>query len=172
MFIKILNCLLFSGFLFLAGCQEDLVTESPEAKSLSGQQGEMVSDFSATLNTGNTLNLSQRLNDHDAVVLYFTMWCVVCDSHTSQLKNAIEPAHGNVDIILVDYISASLSYSRESQQNQGFMSFDVITDLDGNLEQSFSATMGTIVVIDKNFVVRMNQYFSDNQSVFTALDQL
>lgn len=171
MFIKrlLLSCALL---LLLSGCQEDLFPESETQQAGPGQVGETVIDFNSRLNTGDDFLLSNRLVQADAVVLYFTMWCVVCDSHTSEIKNHIQPNYPNVDFILVDYISSSNSFSRSNQQSTGFTQFDVISDTDSQLEDALSGTMGTIVVIDKNAIIQMNEYFSSSSKLTQILDSL
>ena len=171
MFIN--RLLLITALLFLlSGCQEDLFPESETQQTGPGQVGETVIDFNSQLNTGDNFLLSDRLMHVDAVVLYFTMWCVVCDSHTSEIKNNIQPNYPNVDFILVDYISSSNSFSRSNQKSTGFTQFDVISDTDSQLEKALSGTMGTIVVIDKNNIVQMNEYFSSSRNLTQVLDSL
>ena len=178
MFIKpfLMKSLLINlvTLMFLTGCQEDLFPESQAQPNGPGQVGETVSDFNSELNSGDEFQLNQRLADTnaDAVVFYFTMWCTVCDSHVSVIKNSILPNYTNVEFILVDYVSSSNSYSRASQQSSGFTDFDTIVDKGNQLEDALSATMGSIVVIDKNSVVQLNEYFNNSQNLIQVLNQL
>ena len=156
----------------LTGCQEDLLPESESQESGPGQVNETVDDFSTQLNTGDGFVLNQRLSQADAVVFYFTMWCTACAGHTSIIKNDFETEYANVDFVLVDYVSSTTAYSRSQQQNEGFTSFDVIADTDNQLEDALSGTMGSIVVIDTNYKVLMNETFNNSAKLKVVLDQL
>lgn len=172
MFIKPL--FIFSILILLSGCQEDLFPQSEEPQAGPGQAGETldIDSLNLSLNSGDAIDLNDRLVQHDAVVLYFTMWCVVCDGHTSEIKSQLEPNYPNVDFLLVDYISSTQSYSRSSQQSTGFTSFDVIADTNNQLESALSGTMGSIVVINKNRSILMNEYFNNSAKLIQVLDNL
>lgn len=171
MFIKSL-LINFALIALLTGCQEDLFPESEAQPVGPGQVGENVDDFSAQLNTGDSFVLNQRLAQADAVVFYFTMWCSACRGHTSVIKNNFQTNYPNVDFILVDYVSSTNTYSRSSQQNEGFSSFDVISDTDGQLENALSGTMGSIVVINTEYKVLMNETFNNANKLDAILGSL
>ena len=161
---------LLSALITLSACQEDLV---PDDSSLSQDAtGMTLDDFTVSLNTNTPLALTQTLTTHDAVVLYFTMWCPICDSHMTHIRKQLVDAYPNVSFIMVDYVSGSLSDSRASQLASGFGDFEVIADTDDTLQNLLQGTMGSIVVIDKNQVVLLNEYFKNDASLVAILDTL
>ena len=172
MFIK--PFFIVSLLILLSGCQEDLFPESETLQAGPGQAGETldIDRLNLSLNSGDKIDLNDRLVQHDAVVLYFTMWCVVCDGHTSEIKSQLQPNYPNVDFLLVDYISSTQGYSRSNQQSTGFTSFDVIADTNDQLENALSGTMGSIVVINKNRSILMNEYFNNSAKLIQVLDNL
>ncbi len=162
-------------FLMLAvmACQEDLYPQdNSSARSLAATTGYTLDDFTVSLNTGQALTLSEQLTNADAVVLYFTMWCPVCDSHMQHIRNHLVSSYPNVNFIMVDYVSGNHSHSRASQLNSGYSDFSVISDTDDYLQDLLQGTMGSIVVIDKNFVVQLNEYFKNDQALKAALDSI
>lgn len=154
----------------LSACEEDLV---PSDSALSQDAtGMTLDDFTVSLNTDTQLGLTQTLTTHDAVVLYFTMWCPICDSHMTHIRNHLVDSYPNVSFIMVDYVSGSLQDSRASQLASGYSDFDVIADTDDALQDLLQGTMGSIVVIDKNQVVLLNEYFKNDASLVAILDAL
>ena len=166
-----LRLVVITGILtMLSACQEDLV---PDDSALSQDAtGMTLDDFTVTLNTDSSLGLTQTLTTHDAVVLYFTMWCPICDSHMTHIRNHLVDSYPNVSFIMVDYVSGSLQDSRASQLASGYSDFDVIADTDDALQDLLQGTMGSIVVIDKNQVVLLNEYFKNDASLVAILDAL
>lgn len=158
--------------LTLMACQEDLYPQdNPSSRSLAATTGYILDDFTVSLNTNQALTLSDQLTNFDAVVLYFTMWCPVCDSHMQHIRSHLIPAYPNVKFVMVDYVSGSHSHSRASQINSGYSDFDVIGDTNDYLQDLLQGTMGSIVVIDKNFVVQLNEYFKNDQALKGILEQ-
>jgi len=157
----------------LSGCQEDLMPSDqalePSARS---QVGVTLEDRSFTLSDAQQSTLSERLQTADAVVLYFTMWCPVCDLHMSHIRDTFKRQYPSVDFILVDYVSGTIAASEQSRTSSGYRDFDVIADVDNALERLFSATMASTVVIDKNFIVQFQEEFKDGSRLVNVLDQL
>ena len=159
--------------LTVMACQEDLYPQdNSSSKSLATTTGYTLDDFTVSLNTGQAWTLSEQLTNFDAVVLYFTMWCPVCDSHMQHIRSHLISSYPNVNFIMVDYVSGSHSHSRASQLNSGYSDFEVIADTNDYLQDVLQGTMGSIVVIDKNFVVQLNQYFKNDQTLKATLDSL
>jgi thiol-disulfide isomerase/thioredoxin len=164
------SLLVFGLMITLSACQEDLV---PDDSSLSQDAtGMTLEDFSVSLNTDSQFELTQTLTTKDAVVLYFTMWCPICDSHMTHIRNHLVDAYPNVSFVMVDYVSGSLQDSRSSQMASGYGDFEVIADTDDALQDLLQGTMGSIVVIDKNQVVLLNEYFKNDTSLMAVLDNL
>ncbi len=172
MSIKSLCCVLLAC-LFLSACQEDLLpSNDPLQDSSAVQQGSMIEDLHFTLSDGSQKSLSSELNSHDAIVIYFTMWCPVCDSHMSHIRNQLLPNHSNVKFMFLDYVSGSVAYALDAQKANGYTDFDVIADYDNRLESYFNGTMASTIVIDKNFVVRFKGLFKTSDDLSQILNSL
>ncbi len=162
--------LLCTALITLTACEEDLL---PSGSQLTqNATGMTLDNFNVSLNTSEQVELTQTLETNDAVVLYFTMWCPICDSHMNHIRNQLVDAYPNVAFIMVDYVSGSLSNSRTSQLNSGYGDFNVIADTDDYLQNLLQGTMGSIVIIDKNQVVLFNEYFKNDQALTQVLDNL
>jgi peroxiredoxin len=158
---------------FISGCQEDLApSNDPLSDTSSAVVGSTIDDFSYTLSTADTEFVSSRLQASDAVVLYFTMWCPVCDSHMQHIRQHFVNQYPNIDFIFIDYISGSVTYSRRAQTSSGYADFSVVADIDDDLQTALSGTMATTVVIDKNFIIKMNEVFKTGQQLSTVLDAI
>ncbi|NVK36502.1 MAG: redoxin domain-containing protein [Gammaproteobacteria bacterium] len=165
--------LLFTSMIFLSGCEEDLMpSNDPIHHGISSKEGEVIDDLSFAFTNDYSDTLSNRLTAHDGVILYFTMWCPVCDSHMSQLRSRIQTQYPDVDIIFVDYISKSVAYAKDAQQALGYTDFPVAADVNDTLENYFNGTMATTVIIDKNFVVRFHQVFKTSDEIIGVLNTL
>jgi len=172
MSIKFIIAILMTSVL-LSACQEDLLpSNDPLENTNTIKQGSIVEDLSYTLSDGSQKTFSSELSMHDAVVIYFTMWCPVCDSHMSHIRNELVPEYTNVKFILLDYVSGSIAYTLDAQQANGYLDFDVIADYNNQLEEYFNGTMATTVVIDKNFIVKFKGLFKTTSDIKATLDSL
>ena len=157
----------------ITGCQEDLLPSNDQLESNSkAEVGSTIEDLNFDLSTSENQNLSERLQNSDAVVLYFTMWCPVCDSHMSHIRQHYRSQYTNVDFIFVDYVSGSISASLGAQQSSGYTDFDVIADFDDALEDRLGGNMAITLVVDKNFTVLMNEEFKTGTQLTSVLNQL
>jgi peroxiredoxin len=176
MFTRIkLTTFILIGMFLLTGCQEDLFPSNDQLTSKSeAQVGALIDDLEFTLSTNINDEISSRLqpNNIDAVVLYFTMWCPVCDSHMSHIRSQFKNQYPNIEFMFVDYVSGSTTSSRGAQTSSGYSDFDVISDYDNALENYFSGTMASTIVIDKNFIVLMNEEFKTGSQLASILDNL
>jgi peroxiredoxin len=173
MFTNLQRLLFIFCFFIVVGCQEDLMPSNDPIESTQATRvGEVVNDVNFTLSDGTNSMLSEQLTTHDAVVLYFTMWCPVCDGHMSHIRTQIKPRYNNVQFIFVDYISGQVSNTLGSQESFGYTDFPVIADTDDALEHYFNGTMATTIIIDKNFIVKLNGLFKTGNEVSEVLNQL
>ena len=165
----------------LSACDDMLDDMNPSAEDLRpdvvpGSSGTYVNqqsiDFTLTdtLNTDVTLSTEYPLTD--AVVLYFTMWCPVCDSHMSYMRNYVVPNFPNAKFYFVDYVSGAVSASRQAQQSNGYTDFDVLVDVNNVVQEIYNATMGTVIVIDSSGIVKMNEDFKDGSKLSAILSEL
>lgn len=131
-------------------------------------------DFTLTDTLGNTITLSSVLPGADGVVLYFTMWCPVCDTHMSKLRSQFLPNYPGIRFFLVDYVSGSVALARSAETSAGYAGSGMTTLVDSRqaVLGLYRATMGATVVIDRFGAVRMNEDFKDGarlQGVLVAL---
>lgn len=171
---ELTTVLAFISVLFLAGC-DDLNPSSADLRTdvVPGSDGVQVEqkalDFtlSDTLFTDVTLSTEYPLAD--AVVLYFTMWCPICDSHMSYMRQYVVANYPTVKFYFVDYVSGSVSASRQAQQSNGYTDFDVLVDTNHAIQDLYNATMGTVIIIDTNGIIKMNEDFKDGSKLLSAL---
>lgn len=125
--------------------------------------GQNAPDFTLTDTLQNPMTLASTLPVGKGVVLYFTMWCPVCDSEMSNLQDVVIPQFPNVVFFAIDYVSGSVAGSRNAQISNGYAGapFRILADTDQTVLNLYQATMGTTVVIDSIGVVRMNENYKD-----------
>ena len=173
--VKYLVAILLLG---LAGCQSDLAPSGEDKRPavqtgiIGNQVGQIAPDFTleSTLNTFHTL--SSEYGTHDAVVLYFTMWCPVCDSHMSHLRATYVPNYPNVQFFIVDYVNATVANARTAQISNGYGNMTVLADVNQSVLNLYDGTMGTTVVVDRFGAVQMNQDYSDGSKLGKVLESL
>jgi peroxiredoxin len=167
--------------LLLMGCQEITDDLSPSgsdqrpdvlAGSIGTQVDQQSPDFAVQDTLGVSRALSTELASADAVVLYFTMWCPICDSHASHMRAATIPDFPQVSFFLVDYVTGSITASRSAQLSNGYGSSTVLVDVDQSLFDVYQASMGTTVVIDNAGIVQMNEDYKDGVKLRAVLESL
>ena len=148
------------------------------AAGTSGTQvGQTAPDLAIVDSLGNTRTLSSELAalaPGNAVVLYFTMWCPICDSHQSHMLSSVIPAFPGSKYFLVDYVSGSVGGTRQAEVSNGYSGslFTALADTDMSVLNLFNATMSTTVVIDSSGVVRMNEDYKDGSRLMETLKGL
>jgi len=154
---------------------------SVAAGSVGALPGQTAADFQVQDSVGNAVQLADYLSDGatpaDAVVLYFTMWCPICLSHSDHMLSTVVPRfrdRGDVVYALVDYVSGSVALSRAAEQANGYAGSDfvVLADVDQALFDQFDAAMGTIVVIGPDGVIRLNEDYRTGAHLAASLDGL
>lgn len=143
--------------------------------------GQVVADFTLIDTRGTPFTLSEQLTGGatpaDAVVLYFTMWCPICLSHSDHILNTVMPqftGRGDVRYMLVDYVSGSVALSRASEWANGYggSPFTVLADVDQALLNQFDAAMGSTVVIGPDGSVLMNEDYRTGSNLTLMLEAL
>jgi len=134
--------------------------------------GQLAPDFTVSDTFGNPVTLSSEWATAEGVVLYFTVWCPICDSHMSHIRSDVAPDFPSVDFLLVDYVTGSVSASRSAQVSNGYTDFRVLADADQSVLDLYHATMATTVVIDRSGVVQMNEDFKDGTKLREVLEAL
>ncbi len=134
--------------------------------------GQKAPVFSVPDTSGNSVTLASALDSRKGIVLYFTMWCPICDSHMSNMRDKI-PSFPDVGFYAVDYVSGTVTDAGISASANGFAgSFHVLADTSHLLLNNFQATMGTTVIIDSTGIIRMNEDYRDGSRLATVLAAL
>jgi hypothetical protein len=171
--------LLFLGCLLLASCGDNLLPSGEDqrpavqAGSTGGGVGQQAPVFSVADTGNNVVTLQSALTGKKGVVLYFTMWCPICDIHMSGIRPLIATTPA-VGFYLVDYVSGSVAAAGSAESGAGYAGsgFVTLADVDHVLSNDFQGTMGTTVVIDSSGTVRMNEDYKDGVKLQAVLSGL
>lgn len=174
--------------LLIAGCggMMDDIAPSGTDKQPAVQCGingphvcQIAPDFTIPDTLGNMVTLSSVVASPGVrgTVLYFTMWCPVCDMHMSNMRSTVMPKYPDVSFFLVDYVSGSIADARSAEVQNGYADsgFTVLADTNQTVRGCFHdthATMGTTIVIDPAGVVRFNEDYKDGSRLRTTLSAL
>ncbi len=167
--------------LLMAACQDitdDLAPsgadERPEvvAGTVGHAVGQLAPDFTLTNTRSESFTLSTELAVSDGVVMYFAMWCPICDSHMSHMRTQVASDFPGVTFLIVDYVSGSITGARAAQISNGYNDLQVLADSEQTVLDRYRATMGTTVVIDRNGVVRMNEDYKDGARLHETLEAM
>lgn len=137
--------------------------------------GQIAPDFSLLDTENNMVQMSIELAGTDGIVLYFTMWCLTCNSHMYHMKTEVMPNYPNVRFFIVDFISGTVALSRDAQLSNGFADLTVLVDNVQEVLNLYNANMGTTVVIENDVtqgIVRMNEDYKDGTKLTETLDAL
>jgi peroxiredoxin len=178
-------CILLSITLLLAGCgnmMNDLHPSgadkrTPVVPGTTGPAvGQIAPDFTLSDTLGNSVTLSSviTMTGVRGAVLYFTMWCPVCDVHMSDMRSSFIPQNPDIRFFAVDYVSGSVAAARSAEIANGYegSGFTVLVDISQTVLLRYQATMGSTVVIDRGGVIRMNEDFKDGVRLQAALASL
>jgi peroxiredoxin len=166
--------------LLLAGCGDNLAPSGEDkrpvvqADTIGPGVTQKAPDFSVSDSNGTNVTLADALSGKNGIVLYFTMWCPICDSHMNNMRATIAPLFPTVGFYLVDYVSGSVADAASAAASNGYAGgvFTTLADLGQSMLGSYQATMGTTVVIDSSGIIRMNEDYRDGlhlQAVLSAL---
>lgn len=144
------------------------------AGSSGGAVSQVAPDFTVPDSLAMPVTRPSLTAGKKGAVLYFTMWCPVCDSHMSAMRTSVISAFPDVRFFLVDYVSGSVIAAAEAAGSSGYGGgdFGVLADVDNTLEGIFAATMGTTVVLDAGGIVRMNEDYKDGTKLRSVLGAL
>jgi peroxiredoxin len=161
----------------LSGCGD--LNPSGENKVPIGQPGttgplvgQNAPDFTLSDTFSNNVTLSAVYPTTKGVVLYFTMWCPVCDMHLDSLRDYVMPAFPQVRFFVVDYVSGTITNAQTAVSSNGYAGvFSVLVDTNKAVYNSYVANMGSTIVIDSAGVIRMNEDYKDDRLI-AALNAL
>lgn len=136
--------------------------------------GQDAPDFTLPDTAEGSFTLSEVLASKRAVVLYFTMWCPVCDEHMSHLRSEVIPRFPDVAFAAVDFVSDSVAAARDAQVSSGYAGagFTVLADSAHEAYDAFRGSMGCTVVVDRSGVVRMNEDYKNGARLEEVLHGL
>jgi peroxiredoxin len=128
-----------------------------EKGSIGPAVGQVAPDFTRPDTQGAEHGLYATLATAPGVILYFNMWCPICDAHLQDLQAQAIPAFPDVPVWAVDYVSGSVADSRNAQLQAGWggAPFTFLVDAGAGLESFYQASMA-MVVIGADHVVRYN----------------
>jgi len=166
--------------LALTGCGDNLVPSNSdkrppvEAGTVGPAVTQKAPDFSVSATDGTTVTLADALAGKPGIVLYFTMWCPICDSHMNNMRSVVAPQFPTVGFYLVDYVSGSVADAAAAASSNGYAGgvFTTLVDLGQVMLGSYRATMGTTVVIDRTGIIRMNEDYRDGLNLQATLAAL
>ena len=168
--------------LFLSSCKDTFDDLNPSGKDLRDtysassfgyHPGQLAPDFAVFDTLNNTFVLSSELVGTDAIVLYFTMWCPICDSHMTHMRSQIIPEFPNVKFLFLDYVSGMVSVARAAQLDNGYGSSRILVDdINHTVTDLYNGTMGTTIVIDNNGTVLMNEDYKDGRKLLEVLNNI
>ncbi len=182
-FDKIARLLLFA--VLLTGCGGTMDDLNPSgndkrtpvvAGTVGPAVGQKAPDFTLPDTLGIDVTLSTELSGTTikGVVLYFTMWCPLCDTQMTQMRDTIIPNYPDVEFFAIDYVSGTVADALAAELNSGLSGsgFRVLADTHQAVANAYLGTMGVTVVIDKTGVIRMNEDFKDGTRLNAALAAL
>ena len=172
----------------LSACdiQDDLIPSSSDERgnvtigSTGHLPGQIAADFTIKDSLDNHFILSEHLeggsNPADVIVLYYTMWCPICLSHTDHMYNNVLPQfrdRGTVVYGLVDYVSGSVSATRAAELANGYAGsdFTILADENQALLNQFNGAMGIVVIIDSDGTILLNEDYRNGSAMIEILDQ-
>ncbi len=173
---------LLSLILTLSGCggvTDDLKPSGDDKRpavevgTMGTQVGQQSPDFSMLDTLGNSRGLYDELTKATGVVLYFNMWCPICDAHASHMRAEVMPDFPSVSFFLVDYVTGSVTNSRAAQLANGYVDIETLVDADQAVFNLYQASMGTTIVINSvGNVVMMNEDYKDGVKLTETLQAL
>ena len=167
--------------LALGGCEDMMDNLDPSSEDLrptidenteGHRVGQTAPDFTIPDTLNNSVTISAELQGANGIVLYFTMWCPICDAHMTHMRSNIIPNYPNVKFYFIDYVSGSVQFARTAQISNGYADAPVLVDTDQAVMNLYNATMGTTVVIGSDGVVAMNEDYKDGSRLNEILGAL
>jgi len=186
---RLIKRVVFSGLLFVVslsltacdGMMDDLNPSGEDNRpivdtSINGTQvGQITEDFilQDTFYQSRSLHTELDVQGKSGVVLYFTMWCPICDSHASHMRANVMPNFPDVQFFLVDYVTGSVANAQAAQLSNGYGDIETLADVSQEVFNSYRASMGTTVVIGSaEKRVRMNEDYKDGVKLTETLQAL
>ena len=173
--------LLLVLIIVVTGCDDlypsaDDKREPVDPNTIGSQPGQIAPDFDLTDTENNMVNMFTELNSASGIVLYFTMWCPICDQHMSHMRTQVIPNYPNVKFFIIDFVSGTVDESRTAQEKNFYTDLTVlVNNIPQDVLSLYEATMGTTVVIENagsHGIVRMNEDYKDATRLIDKLNAL
>tara|TARA_B110001454_G_scaffold154974_1_gene144332 strand:- start:510 stop:785 length:276 start_codon:yes stop_codon:yes gene_type:complete len=78
----------------------------------------------------------------------------------------------NVRFLMVDYVSGNIDQAHSSQLNSGYADLTVLVDNENALLTSFNATMASVIVIDDQNNILLNEDYKNGSRLIDTLKAL
>lgn len=172
--MSIVKTLFFSSLILLGGCSDIIDDLNPAGNDKSLSVVGAAADITVPDSLGSSIIVPADYVG-TPIVLYFTMWCGICDGHIKDiLYNTVPvPSFSGVRFFLVDYVSATVAQARSNELSWGYgPSFTTLADINNALENYYDGTMGTTVVIDDGGIIRMNEDYLDGSRLRNILTEI
>jgi peroxiredoxin len=167
--------LLFFALFIFSACGDTMGDLQPADTDKTGSgDGRTASLFSAPAIDGTTFNLEDELATHKGVLLYFTQWCPICDSHMSHFSRNQIRQYPEVLFVAVDYVSGSVEQARASASASGYANgpFTVVADIDNIISGMYGGTMAKTVLIGSDGIIRFDEIFKTDDKLDRLLADL
>lgn len=185
---QLVRLIALSALLLVASCGGDLNPSGADMRPVvvAGSTGTEPTQISPDFTLQNSYGANVTLSDYftgganpvDAVVLYFTMWCPICMSHSDHMLYTIMPKYagrvGKAAYVLVDYVSGSVAGTRASEIVNGYNGspFVVLADSSQSVFNMYNAAMGTVIVMDKNGQIIIKEDYRSGAKLDSTLGAL
>jgi peroxiredoxin len=145
-----------------------------EAGTIGPAVGQIAPEFTVSDTLGQPVSLAAERAGARGVVLYFTMWCPICDAHMRHMWQNAVAQYPDVRFLAVDYVSGSVADARLAQTDNGYATapFTFLADTNQALLGAYAATMGTTVVVDAAGVITFSEDYRDGSRLEAALSAL
>jgi hypothetical protein len=88
------------------------------------------------------------------------------------MRNQVINNYQNVRFLMVDYVSASINQSRASQLANGYADMTLLVDNNQDLLNALSATMASVIVINDQNTILLNEDYKNGARLIDVLDRL
>ncbi len=166
---SIKHVLFISIALLLSACIEDLAPESKDIRSSEDFEIIISDNFNLLTTEEISIELEDELATHDAVVLYFTMWCTTCSGHMDEINYKMD-SYPNIRFLMVDFISATISQSKNYQRDNGYNQMTTLVDNNDILQNMLDGKMASSIIINKQKEIIFNEVYKSR--LYDVLDNL